>query len=177
LRNLFYANKLFEEKDDAGREGIATACQAVARFIAVTHENPLLVAPLLALRAAILDVEKGVSNPILNPKAVDSHRSRSALKKHAIAAAAACCEALVELGEDAGEAAARVARAVSKWRIMGGQEITDTTIVNWRYHLRGSSTAERASFDLMRNDLLTCSQPQLQIDSLLLNGPPGIPKT
>jgi hypothetical protein len=30
----------------------------------VTHQNPLLAAPLLALGKAILDLEKGLANPI-----------------------------------------------------------------------------------------------------------------
>jgi hypothetical protein len=50
---LYCANVLFEENEDAGRQGIATACHAVVRFIAVTHQNQELAAPLLALREAI----------------------------------------------------------------------------------------------------------------------------
>lgn len=177
LEGLYYANQLFETKEDAGREGIATACHAVARFIAVTHQPPLLAAPLLALRAAILDLERGVSNPIIDIGAVQGRRSRSSLKKHAIAVAAVCLEVLVELGDPLEEAASRVARQASNWRVMGDQEVTGTTLKNWRNQARGAPAAERAAFDIMRKDLLACSDTRGEIDRLLRSGPPGMPKT
>jgi len=177
LEGLYYANELFETKEDAGREGIAMACHAVARFIAVTHQPPLLAAPLLSLRGAILDLERGVSNPIINPDAATGRRSRSALKKHASTVAAVCLEVLVELGDPLDEAASRVARQVSNWRVMGDQEVTATTLKNWRNQARGAPVDERAAFDLMRKDLLACSDTRGEIDRLLRNGPPGMPKT
>lgn len=177
LEALFYANKVFEEKDDAGREGITIACHAVARLIAVTHQNPILAAPLLALRGALLDLEKGTANPIIAPESGNGRRSRSTLKKHAIVVAAACLEALVELGDPLDEAASRVARYLSEWRGMGDQPVTATTVKNWRNQQRGLPADERKTFDLMRKDLLTCGDARGEIEGLLHKGPPGIPKT
>jgi hypothetical protein len=176
LDGLYYANHLFETKEDAGREGIATACQAVARFIAVTHQPPPLAAPLLAIRAAIHDLEQGVANPIISPDATNALRSRSALKKHASTVAAACLEALVDLGDPVSEAAARVARFAASWSIWGDQQITANTIKNWRNQFRAMPTDERAAYDRMRNDLLEHGGRQ-EVERLLRDGPPGMPKT
>jgi hypothetical protein len=177
LEALFCANHIFEEKEDCGREGIVIACHAVARFIAVNHENPLLVAPLLAMRAALLDLQKGVTNPIIDPSSGDGRRSRSSLKKHAITVAGACLEALVELRDPVDEAASRVARYAAEWRGMGDQPVTATTVKNWRNQQRGLPPGERKTFDLMRKDLLTCGDTRGEVEALLHNGPPGIPKT
>ena len=174
---LFYANHVFEEKEDCGREGIIIACHAVARFIAVNHENPLLVAPLLAMGAALLDLQKGVTNPIIDSSSGDGRRSRSSLKKQIISVAAVCLEALVELGDPVDEAASRVARYAGGWRGMGDQLVTATTVKNWRNQQRALPAEERKTFDLMRKDLLTCGDTRGEIEALLHNGPPGIPKT
>ena len=174
---LYYANLLFEEKEDAGRQGIITACHAVIRFIAVTHQNPELAAPLIALREAVRDLERGVANPIINPNAENSRRSRSALKKHASVIAAVCLEVLVELGDPVEESASRVARHVGGWRVLGGQPVTANTIKNWRNGFRSLPTIEREPFDLMRSDLLTCGNASKEIERLLHDGPPGTPKT
>lgn len=177
LKGLWYANHLFEEEEDAGRKGIVTACHAVARFIAVTHQNPELAAPLLALRGAILDLERGVANPIINPNVKNRNRPRSALKKHASTVAAVCLEVLVALGDPVEEAASKIARYVREWRVMGDQPITADTIKNWRNTFRATPTHERRPFELMRTDLLTREDARQEIERLLRDGPPGTPKT
>jgi hypothetical protein len=177
LEALFYANHVFEEKEDCGREGIIIACHAVARFIAVNHENPLLVAPLLTMRAALLDLQKGVTNPIIDPSSGDSRRPRSSLKKHAITVAGACLEALVELGDPLEEAASRVARYAGEWRGMGSEPVTAGTVKSWRNQLRALSPEDRKTFEFMRKDLLTCGDTRREVEALLHSGPPGIPKT
>jgi hypothetical protein len=177
LEGLWHANHLFEEEEDAGRKGIVMACHAVIRFVAVTHQNPLLAAPLLALREAIFDLEKGVANPIINSDAADGRRSRSSLKKHANAVAAVCLEVLVELGDPVEETASRVARYVGKWRVMRNQPINADTIKNWRNAFRALPTDERMPFELMRTDLLTREDARQEIERLLRDGPPGTPKT
>ncbi|MCC8956144.1 hypothetical protein H8B02_22745 [Bradyrhizobium sp. Pear77] len=169
---------MFENKEDAGRAGIATACQAVARFLWVTGQSPLLAAPLLALRAAILDLEQGVANPIIRPDAADGRRSRSALKKHASTVAAVCLEALVDLGDPVNETASRIARLAASWSTWGDQQINADTIKNWRNTIRAMRADEhqRVAFDLMRKDLLEHGGRQ-EVERLLSDGPPGMPKT
>jgi hypothetical protein len=177
LQGLYYANIMFEEKEDAGREGIVTACHAVVRFIAVSHQNPELAAPLLAVREAILDLERGVANPIISSNLENNRRSRSALKKHASAMAAVFLEVLIEMGNPVEDSASRIARHVGEWRIMAGQAISANTIKNWRNGYRSLPANERKPFDLMRSDLLTCGDGSKEIERFLRNGPPGIPKT
>ena len=176
LAGLYYATQIFQEKGDAGREGIIIACHAVARFIAVRHENPELAAPFLALRAAMLDLQKGRGNPILMTEASDTPRPRSQLKKHMIVTAAACLEALVELNDPLEIAASRVARQAGKWPGIG-TKITANTIKNWRDSQRSSAVDERKSFELISKDLLTRLNPREAVEKLLQDGPPGIPKS
>src|SRR6266478_3493325 len=127
LDGLLYANHVFEEKDDAGREGIVHACHAVARFIAVTHQTPVLAAPLLALRGALLDLEKVIANPILDTKKPMGKQSRSFIQKQVSVVAAACLDTLVEIGDPLPQAASRVAKHVLKWRGIGDHDITAKT--------------------------------------------------
>lgn len=176
LASLYYATQIFQEKGDAGREGIIIACHAVARFIAVRHENPELAAPFLALRAAMLDVQKGRGNPILKTEPSDTPRPRSQLKKHMIVMAAACLEVLVELKDPLNIAASRVARQAGKWRGIG-TKITAKTIKNWRDSQRSGAVDERRSFKLICKDLLTLPNPREAVEELLQNGPPGFPKS
>jgi hypothetical protein len=49
---------------------------AVARFIAVRHENPELAAPFLALHAALEDVERGVQPELFSHDPTLRKRSR-----------------------------------------------------------------------------------------------------
>jgi hypothetical protein len=174
--NLYYATEVFHKKGDSGREGIIIACRAVTEFIAVRHENPELAAPFLALRAAMLDLQKGIGNPILMTEASDARRPRSQLKKHMIVTAAACLEALVELGDSLEIAASHVARRVSEWPRIG-TKITATTIMNWRDRQHSRAVNERKSFDLISKNLLARPKPREAVEVLLQNGPPGIPKS
>jgi len=184
LENLNFANHLYETDEDVGRKGIVTACHAVARFIAVTHQPPLLVAPLLAIRAAILDLEQGVRNPIIDLDGGKGRRSRSAPKKQAFMLAAVCLEVLVELGDPVDEAPTQGAPKANRLRNNPGQkvrqnnlEISQNTVKNWRNVLRGAPANERAAFDQMRSYLLTCDNARAEIDKFLRDGPPGLPKT
>jgi hypothetical protein len=177
LENLYYANEVFKNKGDSGREGIRIACRALAQFIMVRNENPELAAPLMALGSALIDVEKGIKSPILYPEASDGSRSRSSLKKHLITVASVCLEVLVERGDRLDEAATIVARRVANWPGLGDQDVTASTIRNWRDQQRGLPADERKSFELMRSDLLSHPDTRGAIEALLRNGPPGIPKS
>jgi hypothetical protein len=130
LERLYIAFTQFKNKGDGGREGVRLACEAVALFIAVRHENPELAAPLLAMRQALIDFDHGVQTELLTTRPLE--RSRSRQKAHLKRMASACLEVLLGLGEKLPVAKSRVARAVSKWPNIGEQHITATTIKNWR---------------------------------------------
>jgi hypothetical protein len=177
LENLYYANEVYKNKGDSGREGIRIACRALAQFIMVRHENPELAAPLMALGSALVDVEKGIKSPILYPEATGGSRSRSSDKKHLIAVASVCLEVLVEKGDKLDEAASIVARRVANWSGLGDQNVNGRTIRNWREQQRALPADERKSFDRMKSDLLSHPDTRRAIEALLQNGPPGIPKS
>jgi hypothetical protein len=176
LESLYYAFIQFKSKGDSGREGARLACQAVARFIAVRHENPELAAPLLAVHQALLDFDRGVQTELLATE--PSERSRSGLKAHLKRVASACLEVLVKNGEGLEIAARRVARAVAKWPNIGEQQITGTTIENWREAERGRPPGNaRNHFDKLCEHILSLDDPKAEIERLLRDGPPDAPKS
>jgi hypothetical protein len=177
LENLYYANEVFKNKGNSGREGILIACRAVTQFIMVRHENPELAAPLMALGSALIDVEHGIKSAILYPEASDGVRSRSSVKKHLVAVASVCLEVLVEKGDKLDAAAAIVARRVANWPGLGDQKVSGITIRNWRDQQRALPVNERKSFNRMKSDLLSCPDSRKAVEALLRNGPPGIPKS
>lgn len=177
MENLYYAQHQFHSKGDAGREGVRIACQSVVRFLAVSHENPELAAPFLAMRAALIDLEQGIRSELLVEDAADIRRSRSAFKKHFQTLASACLEVLVQNGEGLEQAASMVARYVDKWPGKGNQLISGTTIRNWRDQQRAGSAGERKSFENIYKHMLTCPNPRKEVEKLLRGGPPGVPKS
>ncbi len=116
LEALWFAHQVFKKN---GREGVRVACHAVARLIWVRHENPELAAPLLALRQALIDFDRGVTPELLSRDPASKERSRSSQKEHVRCLASACLDVLVELGSPLEEAAAHVARRVGQWPGLG----------------------------------------------------------
>jgi hypothetical protein len=176
MQGLWYAHLVFASKGDAGREGVRIACHAVARFIGVRHENPELAAPLLAMRQALDDWEKGLDTELLTKNPHEMERSRSGQKRHVKALASACLEVLVgEMGLDA--AARYVARHVSGWPGIGAQEVTATTLQNWRTEERAAPPSVKTPFQVMVADLRSRKDARAEVERLLRDGPPGIPKS
>jgi hypothetical protein len=99
LRSLWYAAEVFLEEGDGGIEGCKIACQAVARFIGVRHQNPELAAPFLALRAALEDVERGVRPDLFSMDPGLRKRSRSSQRKHLQMLASVALDVLMLLGD------------------------------------------------------------------------------
>jgi hypothetical protein len=176
LTGLWYALHLFKTENDAGREGVRTACHAVARFIAVRHENPELAAPFLAIRQALIDLDSGVESELLSRRGA-KERSRSGQRVHLHRLASVCLEVLVEMNEPLEIAANYVARNVNRWPGIGPQEVTGNTIQNWRERERREFGPERAKFDVLRAELLQLDNPKGEVDRLLRGGPPGIPES
>ena len=75
------------------------------------------------------------------------------------------------------EAATIVARRVANWPSLGDQNVTASTIRNWRDQQRALPVEERKSFDRMKRDLLSRPEARKEVEALLRNGPPGIPKS
>jgi hypothetical protein len=175
LQGLFYAQEVFKTKGDAGREGVRIACHAVARFVAVRNENPELAVPFLALRQALLDWERGVDTELLSKE--PKERSRSGQAGHLKAIASACLEVLVHRKMPLTEAAGYVARHVQAWPGIGNRAITATTVENWRTEQRAAAPSAKTPFQIMVQDLLSRKDPQAEVERLLREGPPGIPKS
>jgi hypothetical protein len=175
LEGLYYAFTQFKNEGDSGREGVRLACHAVARFIAVRHENPELAVPLLALHQALVDRDRGVQTELLATEPMQ--RSRSNLKAHLKRMASACLEILVKKAVPLEVAAKQVARGVAKWPNIGEQQITAKTIRNWREMERSRSGPLRNHFDKLCSHILSLDDPKAEIERLLRDGPPDAPKS
>jgi hypothetical protein len=147
LHSLWYAAEVFLKEGDGGIEGCKIACQAVARLIAVRHQNPELAAPFLALRVALQDVERGVRPDLFSTDPALRKRSRSSQRKHLQMLASVALDVLMFLGDTHERAAARVARGVSEWPGFEPAAVTPVTIKNWRNQMLGSAPQEGAHFD------------------------------
>jgi hypothetical protein len=177
LESLYYAFTQFKNRGgDSGREGVRLACQAVARFIAVRHENPELAAPLLAISQALTDFDRGVQTELLATEPLK--RSRSRQKAHLKRMASVCLEVLIKEGDNPAVAADRVARAVAKWPNIGVQPITPTTIKNWREaEHRHRARAPGGHFDRICDHFRSLNNPKGEIERLLREGPPDAPNS
>ncbi len=176
-QNLWWAHEQFSKAKDGGVEGAKFACQAVARYIAVRHENPELAVPFFALYYAVGDLQKGIVPELFSIKKIDLERSRSSRKKHIRTSAAVWLEVLIELGEPRQRAAELVARHVNKWSGLGRQKITSTTVINWRNRERALEALERWPFEAFRDGVLDEPDPRKFVEDLLKEGPPSNPKS
>ncbi len=174
LESLWYAADTFENEGDGGLEGAKLACRAVARFIAVRHENPRLAAPLLTIVQSFVDLERGLDPPLFSKNAKPRERERSSQRKHLQMLAAVALEVLKEVGTRLELAAAQVARAVQKWPAFGPQKITEKTVCNWRDKVRTQTDPRNAQFQQLRDHILGQPDPKAEIRKLL-NRPPGVP--
>ncbi len=170
LEALWFAHQVFK-KD--GRDGVRVACHAVARFIWVRHENP----ELAALRQALLDFDRGVMPELLSRDPASKERSRSSQREHVRCLASPCLEVLVELGEPLEQAAAHVARRVSRWAGLGRLTVTARTVQNWREAHRASEQTARRHFESIRDYILSLSNPRAEVERLLSEGPPDVPES
>ena len=175
LQSLWYASHTFENEGDGGLEGAKLACRAVARFIAVRHENPVLAAPFLTIMQSFGDLQQGLDPPLFSKRLEQSERERSSQRKHLQLLAAVSMEVLMERGVGLNEAASQVARAIQKWPSFGTQKITGTTIRHWRDRIRKSTDRSNQQFRQLRNHILGQPDPKAQVRRLLRDGPPGVP--
>jgi hypothetical protein len=174
LESLWYASEVFENEGDGGLEGAKLACHAVTRFIGVRHENPKLAAPFLEIRQSFEDLEGGLDPPLFSQNPDLRERERSSRRKHLQMLAAAAMEVLMALGTGSKDAATQVAEAVEKWPALRAQEITSTTVRNWRDQIRRKEDPRNRQFLALCEHLLEKPDPRSAIRALLQH-PPGVP--
>ena len=172
-----YANHLYVNTGDRGVTGAKAACRAAARYIAVLHEPAYLAKPFLDIYQAFSDLESSIVHELFRRNDNRLERSRSSQKKHLRKSAAVCLEVLVELRENRDRAAEQVARHVTNWAGIGEQDITPTTVRNWRDAERSGDTSERSEFEALRSYILKQDDPKALVQDLLRNGPPSTPKS
>jgi hypothetical protein len=174
LESLWYASGVFEKEGDGGLEGATLACEAVVRFIGVRHENPSLAAPFLTIRQSFIDLDRGVNPPLFSRNRDLRERDRSSQRKHVQMVAAAAMEVLMKLGTGSKDAAKQVAEAVEKWPSLRAQEITSTTVRNWRDQVRRTEDPRNRHFLELCEHILGRPDPRSEIRALLQHLP-GVP--
>ncbi len=176
MKTLWYASETFRDEGDGGIEGAKLACQAVARFIAVRHENPELAAPFLAIRAAFQDLERGVGPDLFSTNTSLRKRSRSSERKHLQMLASVAMDIFMMLGDSQDQAASKVAQYAQHWPGFDPRSVTPVSIRNWRDSLVRLDPPHRVQFDKLREFILSQPSPQSEVERLL-SGPPGVAKT
>lgn|SRR5262249_42418940 len=183
LREAAY---IFEKIKNGRFQGAIVACSAVARFIYLRGGAAELAGPFLAIAAAFNDLERGGKPKLFSKKTVlEKQRERSPERKHIQRLAAAALEVLVKLtpkgsniwAEDTSKrisAADRIARHVNKWPGMKAQDVTGTTVINWRNQQHRLTGPERKTFDSIVENMLAQPNPKQTVEELLRNGPPGL---
>ena len=165
LQHLWYAAETFLKEGDGGLEGCKIACQAVARLLAVRHQNPELAAPFLALRAALEDIEGGVRPDLFSTDPALRKRSRSSQRKHMQMLASVALDLLMFLGDAQEQAARKVAGAARVWPGFEPSAVTPVTIKIWCNQVLGSAPPERAHFDQLRANLLGQPDPRGEVEN------------
>ncbi len=172
LETLWYSCHEFENEGDGGLAGAKLACRAVARFLAVRHENPRLAAPFLTIMQSFADLERGLDPPLFSKNVKPRERDRSSQRKHHQMLAAVATEVLRKLGTQ--DAAQQVAAAVQKWPAFSAQTVTSTTIRNWRDQVRRPRDPRNVQFQQLRDHILGQPSPVAGVRRLLRQ-PPGVP--
>jgi len=161
----------FVKEKDGRFHGSIYACQAVARFIYRSGGGAELAAPFLQIAEAFIELERGGQPRLFSKKTVpDKQRERSPERKHIQRLAAAALEVLCSLGDEIGTAADRVARYVNDWPGMAAQQITGSTVINWRKQLNRSNNKK---LENLVKATLKEPNPRAVVEGLLREGPPG----
>jgi hypothetical protein len=158
--------------------GAIMACHAVTRFIYDAGASSELAVTLLEMKEGFKDLERGTVPPIfsLNPEPLI--RDRSSHRKFHHDWAAAILEMAIDGSEGEEEAATRIARSVNEWPALRNQQVTATTLINWRKTIKGGSLEERQSFKGICKALR--SEPdggKAEIERTLAEGPRGMQKS
>lgn len=176
MESLSYASELFKNEGDGGIEGARRACIAAARFLWVRDENPELAAPFLAIATSFNDLEQGLEPPLFAKNVTPKERDRSSQRKHSQLLAAVAMEVLMETGLTLREAGQRVASAVNMWPGFQSQDVTWTTVRNWRDRVRSVEDPRNCQFQQLRDYILAQPSPEEEVQRRLLSGsPPGVP--
>jgi hypothetical protein len=175
LEALFYAVDRFENEGDGGRKGARIASVAAARFLAVRHEDPRLAGPFLAIAQSLDDLKRGLNPPLFSRQIEARERDRSSERKHVQMLAGAAMEVLIRRGRTSPDAGRRVARAIQKWPSFRAQEVTWTTVRNWRSQVRRDTDPRYGQFRELCEFLLSRPNPEGEVEELLRK-PPGIPR-
>jgi hypothetical protein len=156
---------VFEKENNGRFLGCINACRAVAQFIYRRNGAAELAGPFLQIAEAFKDLEGGGKPRLFSKKVVPAkERDRSADRKHIQMLAAVALEVLVDLGEELGPAADRVARHVNRWPGMEAQDVKGNTVIAWR---KQQHRLEKPEFDKIFRAVMNEPHPLAEIERLL----------
>jgi hypothetical protein len=177
MTGLWQAQQSHKTHGDGGIRGCVAACGEVIRFLQARQENPELGAPFIDIVRAFQTLQRRVIPELVS---LDQNRprsrSRSSRRKHQQLWAAVCVEILMKHESSRDAAEAKVARHVAKWHGMQADQISPTTIRNWRSMHTASGSATRKHFLLLCRDVEARPDPVGFVLEVLKTGAPGIPQ-
>jgi hypothetical protein len=165
---------------DFGRDAAIDAVKLVSAFLRDRGLSGQALKPLINLRKALEDVERGILPELFDPTAVKRLEtqkwSRSSAGAETKIFAAALMDALMR-GEDKmtkSGAARRVARSAEKWPRVSSGIITPATVANWRDELlqRMSTDRDRRMFESYSRSFVKGPRASAFLKEVLRTGPP-----
>ena len=179
LREAAYVHEHPEINPAGSRwSGAILTCAAVAKFVHDSQWPFELAIVFSEMAEGFKDLERRITPPIfsLNPEPLK--RDRSSHRKFHHDWAAAILEMAIDGGEGEEKAATRIARQVNEWPALRNQEVTATTLINWRKTIRGRSSEDRKPFEEICKALR--SEPdggKAEIERTLAEGPRRMQKS
>jgi hypothetical protein len=144
IARLCEARKAYDTGADAGRTGVMAALNSVIEFLRTLPEieAEALDAPLVALTAALADLDDGTTVPLLHTSRHTGKTADSTLRQGIRAVAAATVDLLMRAGLGRDEEMKLVAARLRKAgvaRLSGrGRDITARTVRGWREDARAA---------------------------------------
>jgi hypothetical protein len=129
---LAIAGHIYATSPNNRRAAVIAALNAVYEFVDVGLEvvdEPELMTPLSALAAALADLERGITPPLLKPRRVHGHPRDPHGREMTKGAAAAAMSLLMDVGLGRVDAAKRVAKELQR---LGVALEGDHHLLNWR---------------------------------------------
>lgn len=178
FEEMEHAAELLQSEEDFGLSGTHHALHACYSFLHARGLSGQGLKPLIDLMAALEAVTNGVLpelfDPKLQPGQVPERKwSRSHAARETKLHAAACMDALMELGSSKDEAAALVARHTDGWPRISKGLINPNTVTNWRDELlqQSSDNRDRKRLELRSKMLSQGPKAKTYLNEALHNGP------
>jgi hypothetical protein len=169
--NLRGAAWIFEKEPGGRREGARLACHYVAHFLYATGASSTLAIPLQHTMKAFEDLQNATMPKLFSKDQQPDERGRDSERLWNKTWAAVLLEYAMSKKRGLREAADDVARAVNKWPAFTAQQITWSTIRDWRKAFKSDPLGGGADFKRISADLANDAEAEKIVKGIRKDGP------